>query len=377
MTTTTGTTTTATAAVLRGQDDDFTFEQITLGALQPGEILVRTTATGLCHTDLAVQHGHIPSPFPVVLGHEGAGVVEQVGPDVTEFAVGDRVAVSFTSCGHCDACRSGRAAYCESFMALNIGGAREDGTTTLRSAEDGHDGETVHGSFFGQSSFATAMIASVRNAVKVPDDVPLELVGPLGCGIQTGAGTVLNSLDVRAGESIVVSGTGAVGLSGIMAARAAGATTIIAVDILDSRLEMATKLGATHTINSTREDVVETVQAATGGVGAMHALDTTGIPAVIETVMNATRFGATTAAVGVGKPDAVLPQGLVSGAGRNLIGAIEGDAVPQVFIPRLLDLYRAGLFPFDQLITTYPFAELEQAIADTQSGAAVKAVLTM
>jgi aryl-alcohol dehydrogenase len=366
-------TTTANAAVLRGVDSPFSFEEIVLDDLQPTEILVKIVATGLCHTDLAVVHGHIPAALPMVLGHEGAGVVEQIGDSVTGFAVGDHVGLSFAACGHCDNCLAGRSAYCLNFLLLNIAGVREDGTTTLH----GPDGDVVRGSFFGQSSFATHALVDARNAVKVPDDVPLELVGPLGCGIQTGAGTVLNSLDVRAGSSVVVTGTGAVGLSAIMAARIAGATTIVAVDVIDERLEFASRLGATHTVNGATEDTVAVVQSITDGRGAAYAIDTTAIPSVVANAINATRFGASIALLGVPKPDAVMPLALISGAGKTLVGGIEGDSVPQIFIPELLALYRAGHFPFDELITTYPFADLEKAVADTQSGAAVKAVLVM
>ncbi len=365
--------TTARAAVIRSTDADFTFEDVVLDDIGPSEVLVKIVATGLCHTDLAVVHGHIPAAFPLVLGHEGAGIVEQVGSNVTDVAVGDHVGASFASCGHCANCLAGRSAYCLQFMLLNIAGVREDGTTTIESPE----GETIHGSFFGQSSFATHAIVSARNLVKIPEGVPLEIVGPLGCGIQTGAGTVLNSLDVPAGSSVIITGTGAVGLSAIMAAKIAGATTIIAVDVLEERLELAKTLGATHVVNGATEDVVETIMGLTDGLGADYAVDTTAVPAVVENVVNATRFGASIALVGVGKPDAVIPLGLVTGAGKTLVGAIEGDAVPQVFIPQMLALFQAGQFPFDQLVTTYPFEDIERAIADTQSGASVKAVLTM
>jgi aryl-alcohol dehydrogenase len=366
-------TTTAHAAVLHGTGSPFVFEDVVLDELEETELLVKIVATGLCHTDLAVQHGDLPGAFPQVLGHEGAGIVEQIGSSVTDFEVGDHVAISFASCGHCVNCLSGREAYCTKFLMLNIGGTREDGTGTMTSA----DGGEMHGSFFGQSSFASHAIVAARNAVKVSDDISLELVGPLGCGIQTGAGTVLNSLAMEAGSSIVVSGTGAVGLSAIMAAKAAGATTIIAVDILDERLSFATKLGATHVVNGKTDDVVATIMRITDGIGAAYAVDTTAVPAVITNVINATRFGAKIAVIGVGKPDAMLPLALVTGAGKTLVGAVEGDSVPQIFIPRLLAMHKAGAFPFDELITTYPFDQIEQAIADTASGAAVKAVLTM
>ncbi|MBZ4487293.1 NAD(P)-dependent alcohol dehydrogenase [Microbacterium sp. cx-55] len=361
------------AAVLDAVDAPFVFQDIELQDPKPDELLVRIVATGLCHTDLAVQHGHIPSAFPRVLGHEGAGIVERVGEATTGFAPGDHVALSFASCGHCENCVAGRVAYCLDFMTLNVAGVRADGSGTM-AAPDGGD---VTGSFFGQSSFASYSLVAARNAVKIDASIPLELVGPLGCGVQTGAGTVLNSLGVGAGDALVVSGAGAVGLSAIMAAKAAGATTIVAVDVLPERLEVARELGATHVVDGRADDVVDQIKAATGGVGAPFAIDTTAIPAVIGNLVASSRFGAKVATVGVPKPDAVVPAGLFSGSGVTLIGAIEGDSVPQTFIPKLLAMYQAGDFPFDRLVTTYPFAEIEKAIADTQSGAAVKAVLVL
>ncbi|MGO1949995.1 MAG: NAD(P)-dependent alcohol dehydrogenase [Mycobacteriaceae bacterium] len=360
------------AAVLHGVDEPFVFEDLTIQEPRANEVLVKISAVGLCHTDLGVRHGDIPAGFPFVLGHEGAGIVEKVGDAVTEVKVGDSVAMSFASCGRCRNCLAGKPAYCVNFMAQNFSGTREDGTTTLQDSEGGD----VRSNFFGQSSFATHAIAEERNVVVLPEGAPVEIAGPLGCGIQTGTGTVLNTLNVPAGGSIVVTGTGAVGLSGIMGAKVAGATTIIAVDIIDSRLEFAKKLGATHTINSKNEDPVARIQEITGG-GADYALDTTAVPIVVEQVMEATSFGATVALVGVPHAGATLDLGLISGSGKNVLGAIEGDAIPQTFVPQLIELYKAGQFPFDELVTTYPFEEIEQAIADTASGKAVKAVLVM
>ena len=365
-------TTTVHAAVLNGVDEPFAFQELTLRDIRPDEVLVKIAAVGLCHTDLAVQHGDIPGVFPFVLGHEGAGVVEQVGEAVVGISAGDSVAMSFAACGHCRNCLAGQPAYCANFMPLNFAGIREDGTTSLQDA----DGNEVHGNFFGQSSFASYAIAEARNVVVLPEGAPVEISGPLGCGIQTGAGTVLNSLNVPAGGSIVVTGTGAVGLSGIMGAKVAGATTIIAVDIIDERLEFAKKLGATHTINSRNEDPVARIQEITGG-GASYALDTTAVPVVVQQVIEATAFGAKIALVGVPRPGSTLDLGLISAAGKTLVGAIEGDSIPQIFIPQMIELYKAGEFPFDELVTTYPFDQIEQAIADTGSGKAVKAVLVM
>lgn len=360
------------AAVLTELNKPFTFQDLTLEDPRPDEVLVKISAVGLCHSDLSVVHGDLPGDLPRVLGHEGSGVIEKLGSAVEGLEVGDAVALSFAACGHCRNCLAGREAYCVNFLALNIVGVREDGSTTLT---DG-DGNKVNGNFFGQSSFATYSLAQAKNVVKLPQGAPVEIAGPLGCGIQTGAGTVLNSLNIPAGSSIAVTGTGAVGLSAIMGAAVAGATTIIAVDIIDSRLEFAKKLGATHTINSKNEDPVARIMEITGD-GADYGVDTTAVPQVITSLFQATVFGAKIALVGVPKPGLTLDLGLLSGSGKTAVGAVEGDSIPQNFIPQLVDLYQAGRFPFDQLVTTYPFEQIDQAIADTTSGKAVKAVLTM
>jgi aryl-alcohol dehydrogenase len=358
------------AAVLRAAGERLSFEDLQLSDPGPDEVLVRISSTGICHTDLSVVSGGIPAPLPMVLGHEGAGIVEQVGSSVTGLMIGDRVALSFASCGHCANCLAGREPYCVSFSKLNFAGRRENGSTTLTDSA----GEAVHGSFFGQSSFATHAVVAARNVVKVPAGIGLDLVGPLGCGIQTGAGTVINTLKLPPGSSIVVAGAGAVGLSAIMAANASGATRIIAVDVLESRLDKARELGATDTIDGRSEDVAGHILALTQG-GADFAVDTTAIPAVITSIMKATRTGGAVALVGVGKFDAVLP--VMAMSNKTIYNVVEGDAVPQTFIPQLIALHQRGLFPFDQLITTYPFADIEQAVADTRTGAAIKAVLVM
>jgi aryl-alcohol dehydrogenase len=213
-------------------------------------VLVRVVATGVCHTDIIIRDQYYPSPLPAVLGHEGSGVVEAVGSDVAGVAVGDHVVMSFMSCGTCRPCQSGHPGHCGSFFELNFGGGRADGSSA---SCDAH-GHALHDHFFGQSSFGTYAIAHERNVVKVDKDAPLELLGPLGCGIQTGAGAVLSALAVKPGSSFAAFGSGAVGLSAVMAARVAGATTIIAVDVTPSRLALALELGATHAVNSREVD---------------------------------------------------------------------------------------------------------------------------
>ncbi|WP_280416710.1 NAD(P)-dependent alcohol dehydrogenase [Nocardia carnea] len=365
-------TTTVTAAVVREIDGPFRFEELTIDEPRPDEVLVKITAVGLCHTDLAVQHGHLPQAMPLVPGHEGAGVVAEVGSAVAGIAVGDQVVISFSACGDCGNCLSGRRAYCLKFGTRNFSGARDDGSITLRDKDE----KAVHGNFFGQSSFSTYVIASARDVVVLPDDAPLDIAGPLGCGIQTGAGSVLNSLGVSAGSVVAVSGTGSVGLAAVMAAKVAGATTIIAIDVVSERLEVAKSLGATHVINGNEEDIAARILQLTGD-GVPYAVDTTGVASVIATLIRATALGGKIALVGVAKPGSAVDLDLISAAGKTVIGVYQGDSVPQRFIPEMLALHAAGQFPFDRLITRYRFDQINEAIADTHNGTTVKAVLVM
>lgn len=360
-----------TAAVVRTQGS-FALETAHLAPPRDDEVLVRIVAAGLCHTDLVVRDQVYPVPLPVVLGHEGAGVVEAVGSAVQKVAPGDHVAVSFLNCAHCRPCFDGSPASCANFNDMNFAGQRPDGTHALTSST----GEALNDRFFGQSSFATHAIAHERNTVKVRDDAPLELVGPLGCGIQTGAGTVLRALKVPAGSTFAVTGAGAVGLSAVMAAHVAGATTIIAVDVVDSRLELALELGATHVVNGAETDAVEEIRRITGP-GVDYALDTTGIPALIRQAVDALRQRGTAAILGASRPDAVLdiPANAFMQSCKTIMGVVEGNSVPDVFVPQLLDLHMQGRFPFDRLVRFYDFDQIDQAAADAESGATVKPIL--
>ena len=363
---------TMTAAVLRSTGGPFTFEELQLEGPRPDEVMVGLSSTGLCHTDLAVVQGTMPAPTPIVLGHEGAGTVMEVGAAVRDLSVGDEVAMSFASCGHCRNCLTGREAYCAIFERLNFGGAREDGSTTLSTS----DGLVVHGSFFGQSSFASHAVVAARNVVRLPagpGGIDLDLAGPMGCGFQTGAGAIINSLRVTAGDTVVISGAGAVGLSALMAAKAVGATTIIVVDVLESRLRLARDLGASHTLDGRQSSMVQHIQDLTHG-GADYALDTSGVAEVITRDVESVRNGGTIALVGTG--DGLPALRVPTIAGKTIRYLIEGDSVPRVFIPQLIALHELGSFPVDRLVTRYPFAEIDQALADTRSGVAVKAVLT-
>lgn len=362
------------AAVTREQGSPFTIEELELGAPGAGEVLVEVHAVGICHTDLAVRDQWMPVPLPIVLGHEGAGVVLEVGEGVAKVAPGDKVLMTFASCGACPMCASGQPSYCFELALRNISGGRPDGTNAIEGNGAGH----VHGSFFSQSSFASHAVATERNVVKLPEDADLGIVGPLACGIQTGAGTVFNRLRPAAGSSIAVFGVGAVGLSSIMAARVAGCGTIIAVDIKPERLELARELGATHTVDARDGDPVATIQGLTG-FGAANTIDTTAVPAVARQAVDCLAPRGTCALVGLGPMGSEIAVDMTSFAmaGRTLTGVTEGDVRPDEFIPMLLDLHRQGRFPFDRLIRRYRFDEINQACEDVESGAAAKAVLAL
>ncbi|MEV5843522.1 NAD(P)-dependent alcohol dehydrogenase [Streptomyces sp. NPDC051985] len=363
----------STAAVLRAADGPFTVEEVTLDDPGPGEVLVKITAAGLCHTDLLTRHG-LPLPMPVVVGHEGAGIVEQVGPGVTRLRPGDHVVLTFDSCGTCAHCLTGTPAYCDDFLPRNLTGVGAAGAGPGRPRMADRSGASVASRWFGQSSLAGHAIAAERNAVRVDEDLPLELLGPLGCGIQTGAGAVLEYLKPSSHSSVAVFGAGAVRLAAVMAAHAAGAREIIAVDLHESRRELALELGATHACDGADPDLAARIRSWTGG-GADTALDTTGVSAVVGTALASLRNRGVCALVGAGG-EIVLPPQILS-AGKVLTFLMEGDAVPQVFVPRLISLWRQGRFPFDRLIRTYPLKAVNEAENDRVAGLTVKPVLLM
>ena len=360
------------AAVATSKGEPLEMRELTLDETRSDEVRVKLVASGVCHTDAIVRDQVYPTPLPAVLGHEGAGIVEAIGDAVTGVEVGDHVVLSFPSCGVCSSCVSGHPSYCLDLQALAFGGARPDGSTAF-SAEDG---SAVSSHFFGQSSFATVTNVAERSVVKISKDVPLEIMGPLGCGIQTGAGAVLNVLKPEAGSSIVIFGTGAVGMSALLAAVIANCTTIIAVDIVPSRLERAKELGATHTINSKDEDALERVREITGG-GANYAADTTGNATVFAQMTKALGTMGHGALVGAAAPGTESPFdiGSLLLTGIKISTVIEGDAVPQTFIPKLISLYEAGLFPFDKLVKKYEFSDINTAFADSESGDTLKPVV--
>ncbi len=348
------------AAVLRKKGGPLEIESLEMEGPRDDEVLVRLVASGICRTDIDYCDAWAEGEFPVVLGHEGAGVVEAVGKRVKNIKPGDHAVLSYQSCGKCPQCRKGRPAHCRYLYDINFGFQRLDGSNALqRSGARGH--------FFGQSSFATHTLATERNLVRVSKNLPLETLAPLGCGVQTGAGTVMNSLKVTRGASIAVFGTGSVGLAAVMASRLVRAQPIIGVDIKSNRLRFALELGATHVVDSRQQDVRARIEKITGR-GVDYVVETTGEPDMHRL------------AIRVLNPEGVV--GLLTGengaefpGGRKTLGIIQGDAVPQLFIPKLIKLYQAGRFPFDRLEKFYKFRDINRAIADAKRGTTIKPVL--
>ena len=349
------------AAVLRKRGGPLKIESLELEGPREDEVLVRLVASGICHTDIDICDDWDSADIPVVLGHEGAGVVEQVGKFVKGVMRDDHVVLSYQSCGHCQRCQSGHPTNCEHFWEANFGFQRLDGSNALQRSG-------VRGHFFGQSSFATHALATKRNLVKVPKDLALEILAPLGCGLQTGAGTVMNSLKVAKGSRIAIFGTGAVGLAAVMAAHIVGANTIIGVDIRPNRLSVAMELGATQVIDNGRDDVFSAITDITGG-GVDYVVETTADYTMYRLAIEVLNPGGTVALLTGASGQGPLPEG------RKTLGIIQGDAIPQRFIPRLIEFYRAGRFPFDRLVKLYRFSHINRAMADARTGGTIKPVL--
>jgi len=359
------------AAVVFETGGEFSIEQLELSDPNDDEVVVRIVGVGICGTDLGALHGHLPiPPPPSVFGHEGAGIVEKVGARVTKVKPGDHVVLAWDYCGTCTSCKLGKELYCLNFFLHNFHGARPDDTTTLRKGD-----QVIHGCFLGQSSFADFALANERSVVKVQEDVPLEILGPMGCGVMTGAGAVMNTLHPRPGASIAIFGVGPVGMSAVLAAVAVGCTTIIAVDINPDRLETAKEFGATHTLNAGEVDPVEAILDITGG-GAEFSLECVGNPKVLRQAVDVLPRLGVCGLLGVVPPgtEVSLNMDLIMN-GRTVTGILGGDAIADLFIPKLIELYSQGRFPFDRMITFYPFDQISQAVEDMAKGRVIKPVL--
>ena len=356
------------AAVVSDKCGRFEVSEVELAEPRDDEVLVRIAGVGVCHTDLICRDQLYPVRFPALFGHEGSGVVEKVGARVAKVQPGDHVVLTFRACGLCTACKRGDPTHCPAIFGCNFGGTRADGSATVH-----QHGVPIFGNFFGQSSFAAYALANEANTVKVPKDAPIELLGPLGCGIQTGAGAVLNTFKPDACSSIAVFGCGSVGLSAIMAAHAVGCTTIIAVDINPARLELARELGATHAFDPTTCNVVDEIQKLGG---ADFSLECTALPAVFRQAVDCLAVPGVCGLVGAAPmgTEVTFDMNAIM-FGRSIVGIIEGQSVPDHFIPKLVKLYQQGRLPLEKIVRFYALDEIDQAVRDSESGKVVKAIL--
>lgn len=362
----------ATAAIVRAPGARFAVEEVELDAPREHEVVVRILGCGICHTDLHARDQHIPFRMPAILGHEGAGIVEEVGARVTRLRRGDSVVLSYAFCRDCELCASERMAYCTRSPRLNFGGARTDGSAWVHDMRE----QPLAGGFIGQSAFATRAVVHESSAVRVGGDLPIELMGPLGCGMQTGAGAVVNVLQAQPGTSIAIFGVGSVGLAAVMAARIAGCSTIIAVDLNESRLQLARELGATHACNASNDDVATAIAEITRQRGTHYSVECTGVPRVLRQALDALRPCGTCVSLGVaaGTGEATISMNALL-RGRTLRGATEGDSVTHRFIPQLIEWWRAGRFPFERLVQYFDLADINAAVDACASGAVVKPIV--
>lgn len=360
------------AAVTRGRDAPFSIEPVTIDTPRPDEVLVRMVAAGLCHTDLSVRSGRTPLPLPAVLGHEGAGIVERVGSDVVRVREGDHVLLTFNSCGSCSACHRDNPASCDDWASRNLlSGRRTDGSSTMR-----WEGNPVSASFFGQSAFSRRALVHERSVVRVDDDVPLEILAPLGCAIQTGMGTIKNVLRPARDSTLVIFGAGAVGLAAVMGAKIAGVERVVVVDRIASRLEIAKSLGATEIVDTRAGAGDDVLMSLTGGRGFDYSVEATGNVEILEQSFKCLASGGTCAVVGAPATGTTLSVDVkYLMRGRRLVGVTEGASNPSEFIPEMVQLYRDGNLPIEELIEFYKFEDIEIAATDALSGATIKPVL--
>ncbi|KAF5639477.1 C2H2 transcription factor [Fusarium tjaetaba] len=366
-----------TALIAPALDGSFELREVHLDSLQPDEALIEIHASGVCHTDLSCASGKLPCAPNAVLGHEGGGVVLKIGTNVTSVSPGDKVLLSFSSCGSCPGCKSNHPAYCYSFNDYNFSGKRPDGSAAMSVMEDGKK-QPCYSTFFGQSSFAAKTIVHRSSIVKVPEQTPLHLFAPLGCGIQTGVGAVFNTLNVKPGSSIAIFGVGSVGLAAVMAAKARKASRIIAIDLQPERLKLAKELGATDgVLGPDQEYIIKAIKDICPPLGVDFAVDCTGVPSIIETMVASLGMRGRAATVGAPGGNAQARIDIMSHLtyGKEYVGCSEGDSNPRVLIPELIDMHAKGLLPLEKLIAYYDIKDYEKAMADMKSGKVIKPVL--
>ncbi|WP_295697029.1 NAD(P)-dependent alcohol dehydrogenase [Lapillicoccus sp.] len=362
-----------TAAVVERTDGPFVVQEVEIDDPGPGEVLVKVVATGFCHTDGIARHGDFPFPLPGVLGHEGAGIVHAVGDGVTSVKVGQAVVIGWPWCGECRNCLDGEPRYCLRLGELVGSGRRLDGPSSLRTT----GGQPLSSHFFGQSSFAGYSLTTASSLVPVPASTPLELLGPLACGLATGAGAVFHTVRPRPGTSLVVYGAGTVGLAAVMAAKNSAATVIIAVDRTPSRLALAAELGATHTIDASTTDAVHAITEICGGP-ADAALECTGVISVVRQAIDSVGMRGQCVLIGGAPAGAEFSADhLTTLWGKTVQGTLGGSGRSLQLIGSLIDLHAQGRFPFDRLIETFPLERIEEAAEAAYAGDVVKPVLLM
>ncbi|MET7773456.1 NAD(P)-dependent alcohol dehydrogenase [Nocardia sp. NPDC005366] len=367
------------AAISYAPREPLRIEEVELSEdLRAHEILVRNVAAGICHSDLSLRDAPPEirfMPKPAIFGHEGSGIVERVGSGVTALEPGDHVVMSYVYDGTCHQCEQGLHAYCDNFFAYNLRGTRLDGSPAVTSPNH----ERITGSYHQQSSFATFSIATDINAIKVPKELPLEYLGPIGCGFLTGAGAIRNRMKPRPGSSFVAFGIGAVGFGAIHMARKMGCETIIAVDLHQSRLDLARTFGATHLINASEvPDTRAAIYAIQKG-GVDYAFEATGNAAVMGTAIDSLRHGGTCLLAGVvfdsARKTEFTPAWFMTD--KTVTGIMMGHADMPGTIEELVEDVRSGTFPVEKLVTIYDFADINRAIEDAESGVAIKAIVRM
>jgi S-(hydroxymethyl)glutathione dehydrogenase/alcohol dehydrogenase len=362
------------AAVAR-EVNELAVEEVELQAPQAHEVLVRIHAAGVCHSDLHTFRGELRTTPPVVLGHEGAGVVEAVGPNVTKARVGERVMINWLpSCLECPTCLAGRPTLCERLPATTLQSRMSDGTlrhTTL-------DGMQLK-PYLSSATMGEYAVIHQNGLVPLPDDVSFEVGAVIGCAVMTGVGAVLNTAQIAAGSSAVVIGCGGVGLSVLLGCVLAGCYPLIAVDVVPGKLEFARELGATHTLNSREEDVPKELRRITR-IGPDYAFDSVGAVATINQALNSVRPGGTAVIVGMHalKQEVPISAAALIAQNKRLLGCFAGSSRPLVDLPKLVELYRGGRLPVDKLIThRYPLQQITQAFADLEAGKVARGVLVM
>jgi len=359
------------AAIAYSDEHPFEIETCELRAPGPQEVLVRIRACGICHTDLAVKHQKIRAPLPRILGHEGAGIVERIGASVEGLVVGDHVLMSFGSCGDCTSCNSGAPSYCDHSFSINFLGQRN------RPPTHRFRGEEIAAGFFSQSAFATHAIATTQNIIKIDHDLPLALMAPLGCGIQTGMGAILRALKPGIGDGVAIFGCGAVGLAAIIAAKISHCTPIIAIDVNRARLDLAKQFGASHTIDASSQDVLAAIRSISPR-GVNYTFETSGVPEIAELALEVLMPRGTAGFVAPSKTgNYTFKSGSLVVPGKTLRGIVQGDAVPQEFIPSMIEYFRRGDLPLEKLVTTFAFEDINKAVMELESGNVLKAVLLM